>query len=299
MNSSNVRTFSLPLIFILLLFGSLDAVTQPLRPAYFDEVVEKRLSSESVGAEWTFDKFCPVSTDRVALHVLQSYGSMFVANQLVRLPQTCILKGEGEVLRFQKQLEKKKFEINGVQITLQTVAAATLESAIAEAAVVGLQITPLDGAIAGGRSYGDTLMLWNSRVFPGMEFWIKRGRLPSEARNELARLGLQQKVAKILEWESQGIFFSTDRTRSIFTSTAPPGTSQHLALIAFDVVEYWNPTVRAILNRNGWFQTVVDDPVHFTFLGFPESELPGRGLRAVQKGSRQYWVPNLSSTSAQ
>jgi len=30
-----------------------------------------------------------------------------------------------------------------------------------------------------------------------------------------------------------------------------------------DVTEFWNPELRTILNRNGWFQTVVDDPAHF------------------------------------
>jgi hypothetical protein len=126
-------------------------------------------------------------------------------------------------------------------------------------------------------------MIWNSRVFPAMDFWIRRGRLPETARDEIARLELPKKLEKILEWESQGIYFSTDRTRSVLTSTAPPGTSQHLALIALDVVEFRNPTVRGVLNKNGWFQTIVDDPAHFTYLGFSETELPSRGLLASLK----------------
>lgn len=284
-------------IFLLFLLTARSASAQPLLPVYFDQILEKRQLSTSPGVEWTFDNFCPISSDVVAMRVLLSYGSMFVANESMKLPKTCVLKGEGDVLKFQRKLEKKTFEIKGVRITLQTGAATALESAIAEATALGFQITPFDGAIAGGRSYGDTLMLWNSRVFPAMDFWIKRGRLPVEARDEIGRLDLEKKIAKVLEWESQGMFFSTDRTRSILTSTAPPGTSQHLALIAFDVTEYWNPEVRAILHRNGWFQTVVDDPLHFTFLGFSESELPTRGLRAVYKGNHQYWIPNLSPTA--
>jgi hypothetical protein len=190
-------------------------------------------------------------------------------------------------------LQRRQLEIRGERIDLQTAASTALETAIAEATAVGASITPLDGTIAGGRSYGDTLMLWNSRVFPAIEFWIKRGRLPVEAREEIARLDLRNKILKILEWESQGIFFSTGRTRSILTSTAPPGTSQHLMLIAFDVTEHWNPDVRGALNRNGWFQTVIDDPPHFTYLGFPEAELPSRGLTAVAKGGHVYWIPNM------
>jgi hypothetical protein len=105
---------------------------------------------------------------------------------------------------------------------------------------------------------------------------------------------LEAKIRQILEWEELGIFFSTDRSRSILTSTAPPGASQHIAMLAFDVVEYWSPEVREILNRNGWYQTVVGDAPHFTFLGLPEAELPGRGLKLVYKGGHNFWVPNLT-----
>ncbi|MEP7149413.1 MAG: hypothetical protein ABI857_11075 [Acidobacteriota bacterium] len=282
--------------FLLLTVASRVGFAQPLKPVAFSHVLEKRLSSEISGGEWNFENFCQVSSDVVSRRVLESYGSMFVANESVKLPPTCVHKGEGDVLRYQRKLGRKSLVIDGVQIDLQAAATDALAASIAEAAAMGLRITPLDGAIAGGRSYGDTLMLWNSRFFPAMEFWIRKGRLSPADRDLLARLDISGKVAKVLEWESQGIFFSTDRTRSILTSTAPPGTSQHLALLAFDVTEFWNPNVRSLLNRNGWFQTVVDDPAHFTFLGFTESELPARGLIAVSKGGRQYWVPNLPAT---
>ena len=264
-------------------------------PIDFESVIEKRQTSENPTAGFTFEKFCPVATDEIARRVLQSYGAVFVASDTVRLPTTCVFKGEAEVLAFQKKLQRRQLEIKGARIDLQSAASIALEAALAEATTVGSSITPLDGAIAGGRSYGDTLMLWNSRVFPAIEFWIKRGRLPVGARDEIARLDLRNKILKILEWESQGTFFSTGRTRSILTSTAPPGTSQHLSLIAFDVTEYWNPDVRVALNRNGWFQTVIDDPPHFTYLGYAESELPARGLIAIAKGGHVYWVPNMPS----
>lgn len=269
------------------------SLAQSPAPADYLSILEKRQSSENLSATWNFEKFCPVLTDEVARRVLQSYGAVFVAAETVRLPSSCVFKGEAEVLAFQKKLQRRQLEIRGYRIELQSAAATALEAAMSDATTVGATITPLDGAIAGARSYGDTLMLWNSRVFPAVEFWIKRGRLPAEARDEIARLDLQKKVVKILEWESQGIFFSTGRTRTILTSTAPPGTSQHLLLTAFDVTEYWHPDVRGALNRNGWFQTVIDDPPHFTYLGFPETELPSRGLMAVAKGGHVYWIPNM------
>jgi hypothetical protein len=141
-------------------------------------------------------------------------------------------------------------------------------------------------------------MLWNSRVFPALSYWTRHGKLSATDNEILGKLDLDKKIEKILEWEARGIYFSTDRSRSILTSTAPPGTSQHLALIAFDVVEYRDPIVRLALNRNGWFQTVIDDPGHFTYLGVPDIELPARGLMAVAKGGYMYWIPNLSPISA-
>ncbi|HUR99452.1 MAG TPA: hypothetical protein VMZ26_15410 [Pyrinomonadaceae bacterium] len=282
--------FGILLLFVLSGFIYTAAQSPAPSPAlYFEDVLEKRLSANDLALE----KFCPVSTDIIATRVLQSYGSIFVASDAVKLPGSCVAKGESEVRKFQKNLDKKVLEINGFQIELQAAAAAALEISVGEAVAEGYSITPLDGEIAGARSYGDTLMLWNSRVFPALEFWVRRGRLSPDARDEIGRLDLKKKIEKIIEWEAEGIYFGSDRARSILTSTAPPGTSQHLYLAAFDVTEFWNAQVRSILNRNGWFQTVIDDPPHFTYLGFPETELPSRGLVAVAKGGHRYWVPNL------
>ena len=287
MTHQRPKTSVVILMLVVLCCCSVNA--QPLQVVYFDQYLEKKNSSSA----WAFEKFCPVSTSLIARRVLESYGSMFVAHESVNLPPTCVQKGESQVNAFQNKISRTPVDIDGVRIELQSPAAQALQRSLDEATTAGLRISPLDGAIAGGRSYGDTLMIWNSRVFPAMDFWIKRGRLPETARDEVARLELPKKLEKILEWESQGIYFSTDRTRSVLTSTAPPGTSQHLALIAFDVVEFRNPTVRGVLNKNGWFQTIVDDPAHFTYLGFRETELPSRGLLAVFKGGHLYWIPNL------
>ena len=258
---------------------------------YFEDVLAKRYGEVP---EWTLDAFCPVSSSIVARRVLADYGAMFAAHDSVSLPSVCIQPGEAEARKYQAQLKKETIELRGVPINLQTAAAEKLRLVIAESATGGFSITPLDGRIAGGRTYGDTLMLWNSRVFPGMDFWTRRGRLTEEDRDELTKLNQEEKIAKILEWESEGMFFNLGRNRSILTSTAPPGASQHLSLVALDIVEFWDTDLRSALNRNGWFQTIVDDPPHFTFLGYPETELPARGLRVISKGGHTYWVPNLS-----
>ena len=174
----------LTVVALLLIASTFQAFAQPLKPVYFDDVLGKRVSAAAKGHEWNLEQFCPVSTSVVSLRVLQSYGSVFVANDSVKLPSTCIYKGDGEVTRFQKSVERKPIDVNGVRIDLQAGAAGALESAIGEAAATGIRITAFDGAIAGGRTYGDSLMLWNSRVFPAMEFWINEDdyRLPTAIR---------------------------------------------------------------------------------------------------------------------
>src|SRR5688572_9005135 len=242
MTYTSLRRFYLCILGALLIGGSaVVSIAQPSTVVTFDKFLEKRFAAAN-GA-WNPEAFCPVTTSVVARRVLEAYGSMFAANEQVALPRTCVQRGEAEVKSYQKGLEIKILEFGDEKVTLQRVAADSLAAAAAEATEKGLRLWPLDGSIAGGRSYGDTLMLWNSRFFPALDFWIDRGRLTLADRDEIGRLDLHKKMEKVLEWETQGIYFSTDRSRSILTSTAPPGTSQHLALLAFDLVEFWNPEI--------------------------------------------------------
>jgi hypothetical protein len=97
----------------------------------------------------------------------------------------------------------------------------------------------------------------------------------------------------VLELERDRIFFAKDLSKSIIYSVAPPGASQHLAMLAFDVAEYYDAEVRSLLARHGWFQTVTSDLPHFTFLGADESDLPGLGLKRIENGDRHFWVPDI------
>ena len=286
------RRLSAALLFpcVLAILPSL-VEAQPLRTVFFEEFLAQRFGTGERTA-WNAQAFCPTETNILAKRVLESYGSIFSAADSVTLPSVCVFEGEAPALKYQKQLKTYVAQVR-IPISLQFAAARALQASVDEAALSGLRISPLDGAIAAGRTYGDTLMLWNSRVFPALGYWNRKSRITSAELDEFARMELAQKIRKILEWEESGIYFSTDRSRSILTSTAPPGSSQHIALIALDIVEFWNPTVRAALNKNGWFQTILDDPAHFTYLGFPESELPNRGLIAVFKGGQMYWIPNM------
>jgi hypothetical protein len=64
-------------------------------------------------------------------------------------------------------------------------------------------------------------------------------------------------------------------------------------MLALDVSEHADQTVRAILARHGWFQTVILDLPHFTYLGVRAAELPELGVREVKCGNRIFWIPDL------
>ena len=240
---------------------------------------------------------CPIDSDPIAKRVFAEYGSILVAERIVTLPGQCIYKDEAEIFSFQGRLKTSVAKIAGVDIELQEPAMKALLNAEAEITRAGRMITPLDGSIAGRRNFYDTLRLWNSRFSPAVAYWVRLGRIGGDEGERIRAAALDEQVRQVMQWESEGIYFSTNFTNSIFTSVAPPGTSQHLFLLAFDVVEYNDPVVVSSLNSNGWYQTVVDDPLHFTYLGLPESELPKRGLKLVYRGRHGYWVPNLAPSN--
>ena len=64
-------------------------------------------------------------------------------------------------------------------------------------------------------------------------------------------------------------------------------------MLALDVQEHGDAQVREILARNGWFQTVISDLPHFTYLGISESELANYGLKKITDGGRVFWIPDL------
>jgi hypothetical protein len=121
---------------------------------------------------------------------------------------------------------------------------------------------------------------------------MKRRRISRQDAEDAKTLPIQEQVAKVLEWEDQGFYFSTGFNKSILYSVAAPGASQHIFMLALDVTQYNNAQVREILAKHGWFQTVKSDLPHFTYLGREESDLPAHGLKAVTSGGYKFWIPN-------
>ena len=224
--------------------------------------------------------------------LLREYGAVFVAGGGAVAPRKVIFRDESEVTAFQESVESSTEIIGGMSMTLQVPAMSALQAAINDAAAQRLSITPRD-TDAASRSYFESVSLWLSRVEPGLQHWIAKKRISPQDATRIRSMPTEEQVAEILRLEKMGIYFAKDLSKSILYSVAPPGTSQHLSMLAFDVKEYEDSRVRAIMVKHGWHQTVISDLPHFTFLGLPEEQLPSRGLRMVVSGGRKFWVPNL------
>jgi hypothetical protein len=231
------------------------------------------------------------ATDSVERRLLSEYGAVFVA-QNVQPPPKIVFADESDVSAFQYRLPVSAERIAGFKMELQSAAMDDLRMALAEAANSGPTITPRDQDSA-RRSYKETVDLWASRVEPALKHWVSKGKLTQTEADRIRGLSPYEQVPEVLMLEDQGLFFAKDLSKSIIYSVAPPGTSQHLSMLAFDVKEHEDPRVRALLAKHKWYQTVVSDLPHFTYLGVEETELPGLGLKKVTEGGRTFWVPDI------
>ena len=230
--------------------------------------------------------------DRAGDLLLREYGSMWVAGKGVGLPLKVVFQDEADVAAFQAKLKRSTRVIDGITIELQSPAMERLIVAQAEAASNGLSISPRGGDSA-RRGYQQTVSLWASRINPGLAHWAAKGKISRQDVMRIKSLSTYEQVLEILGLEQQRIFFAKDLSKSIIYSVAPPGSSQHLSMLALDVKEFNDERVRIILAKHGWYQTVVSDLPHFTFLGHDEKDLPSRGLRLVINSGRRFWIPNL------
>jgi hypothetical protein len=231
-------------------------------------------------------------TDEAGRLLLREYGAVFLARNGAVPPKKVVFKDEADVTAFQSTLKRSIEQIGGLNVELQTAAMTALKEAQAEARQSNLTISPR-GADSSRRGYDQTVSLWASRVNPGFTHWVGKGRVTAAEANRIKALSPYQQVPEILRLERDNIFFARDLSKSIIYSVAPPGTSQHLSMLALDVKEFENANVRSILAKHGWFQTVVSDLPHFTYIGVPESELSGLGLKKVINGGRVFWIPDI------
>lgn len=234
----------------------------------------------------------PHASDDIGRTLLREYGGVFVARGGAIPPKTVVFKDEAEVSAFQAGLNTSSTTIDNFEMELQAAAMEYLIKAIKEAGEFGLTITARSGDSA-RRSYEDTVGLWASRVDPALVHWVRQGRLDQAEADRIKGLSPFEQVPEIFALEARGMYCAKDLSKSIIYSVAPPGASQHLSMLAFDVSEYNDRRVRDILAGNFWYQTVVSDLPHFTFLGVPENELPGLGLKKIVDGERRFWLPDI------
>jgi hypothetical protein len=236
----------------------------------------------------------PDPDDAFAWRILAEYGAVFVT--MATPPPRIVFESPDAVDRFQEAVGRAEALFDGVPVVLQRPALAALLGAVDEARSLGLRVAPR-GADAAARSWGDSEALWRGRVERACDHWNGCGLLSAAQAALLRGLGTTEQAAAVLDLERDGIWFSTYFDKSILHSVAAPGTSQHLSMLAFDVEDFANAELRGVLARHGWFQTVVSDLPHFTFLGHAEAELPDLGLRRevmdVSGEAYAFWVPAL------
>jgi hypothetical protein len=234
----------------------------------------------------------PDKTDEVGMRVLADYGAVFVARGGSVPPPFVVFLDDAAVDEWQKGVKSIRVNLGGFSVALQPPAMTALLEARAEARKSGLDISPVD-KYAARRSYADTVTLWKSRVNPGLAHWVSEGRLTRAEAARIQSLSPRNQVPEVLRLEKNGLYFSEDFSKSILYSVAAPGTSQHLSLLALDVKQNEDEAVRSILARHGWFQTVLSDAPHFTFLGVNEEQLPSLGLKSVTAEGRTFWIPRM------
>ena len=227
----------------------------------------------------------------VERRLLAEYGAMFVARGVIVSPKI-VFRDEDDVVEFQSGLSTSAETIGGSKMELQSPAMNDLRAAIEEANDFGLSITPRD-ADSARRSYPETVGLWASRVEPALLHWVREGKLSQKEADRISGMSPYEQVPEIFMLEENGIFFAKDLSKSIIYSVAPPGTSQHLSMLAFDIKEHADAQVRELLAKHKWFQTVVSDLPHFTYLGANEAELSNLGLKTVMNEDREFWVPDI------
>lgn len=235
----------------------------------------------------------PAASDAIGWKLLAEYGAVFVARGGATPPPKWIFSDAESLARWRSGLKIGRATIAGKIVELQAPALEALQAARAEALKAHLNITlrARDGA---ARTYARTAQLWSWRVQAALAHWVKAGRLTRKDAARLRSLPPPEQVPEILRLEKQGLFFSGENfTKPILDSVAPPGASQHLSMLALDIRQIDNRKVRAILARHGWFQTVLLDLPHFTYLGVSQSELPSLGLKPVEKKGRTFWVPDI------
>ena len=127
---------------------------------------------------------------------------MFVASEEIVSPPTCRFQNDAEVATFQSVDDTVPVVVNGVQLQLQKASGRFAELCYRGRLLQGIKIRPLDGAIAAGRNYSDTVRLWNSRFQPALRYWTAHERISPDDAAAVLQMPIDQQIEKVIEWEA-------------------------------------------------------------------------------------------------
>src|SRR5689334_9926573 len=113
-------------------------------------------------------------TSSVEQRLFAEYGAIFVTTAVP--PPTIIFAVPAEVEAFQSQLSVSRARLGDYEIPLQADAMDALIRAASEINDREKQITARADD-SGGRSYQDTVNLWNRNVTRGLDHWQSEGRI--------------------------------------------------------------------------------------------------------------------------
>ncbi len=223
--------------------------------------------------------------------ILFEYGAVYISKGAV-LPKRCLFANETEVTEF---INKSGSKLEFGDFYLQTHARRSLEYVFQE--LGGYENVARNWNYTTShnkskkkdinddwafRTYGQALYNWG---YCSSDTYSCDGILkPSIIEEELKK--------------------DDEKKRPKMFSYAVPGGSQHHLGLAIDVNNPRNQQINgrfcgkkceSVLEKNGWYRTIPFDPYHFTYLGFLEFELPGRGLKKVSCDEFEYWVPNVDA----
>lgn len=234
----------------------------------------------------------PAGQDALYAVVMRNYGATFVARPGLKLPEQALFDKPAQVRAYQKSLPLKQARMGAYRVTLQKDALEALMAARKDAEQLHLKISPV-GDIASLRTYEDTERIWRKYLEKGLGYWVGRKKMTAAEAAAILASPPRKQLNTVLALEQKGYYLHANRMHSLLNLAAPPGGSQHISGLALDVEEHKNPKVRAILNRHGFYQTVLHDTPHFIYLGRSEKELPDLGLTPVVSDGRQFWVPDI------
>ena len=241
-----------------------------------------------------FDAFS-IATTAIERLLFTEYGAIFATQATP--PPVILFADEDQVRQFQFRLDTSKFRLGDLILELQSVAVDSLLEAVDDASRQGFSITPR-AVDAARRSYSETVSLWRRNVERGLDHWCSLGRLSSIEAKYILELNISDQVAAILQQEERkAIYFGTYFDKSILSSVAAPGSSQHLSMLAFDVLENDDEHTERLLGLHGWFRTVPGDLPHFTYLGLTSDMLAGACLmlKTLTHSNKvfRFWVPDI------